>query len=192
MPQGGRLTAESLKTLFDPSRVERAGLGPLDAAIEQLIDGPSYATPVDLDRKMLKAQKLRGERAKDLAAYQILMQGAWNEALERFLMEINDAQGTPITSWRELTDLWLTTANETLIEMHRTPEFLEAQRRMTRSGVEYRLQEREIAEAFCEMHHIPTRTEMDELQRDRDEAAARAARAAQARRSSEVTAQSRQ
>ena len=24
---------------------------------------------------------------------------------------------------------------------------------------------REIAEAFCEMHHIPTRTEMDEVQR---------------------------
>jgi polyhydroxyalkanoate synthesis regulator phasin len=36
---------------------------------------------------------------------------------------------------------------------------------MTRSSTEYRLAEREIAEAFCEMHHIPTRTEMDEMQR---------------------------
>jgi poly[(R)-3-hydroxyalkanoate] polymerase subunit PhaE len=36
---------------------------------------------------------------------------------------------------------------------------------MTRSATEYRLQEREIAEAFCAMHHIPTRTEMDEVQR---------------------------
>ena len=36
---------------------------------------------------------------------------------------------------------------------------------MTRSSTEYRLAEREIAEAFCEMHHIPTRTEMDEVQR---------------------------
>jgi poly[(R)-3-hydroxyalkanoate] polymerase subunit PhaE len=36
---------------------------------------------------------------------------------------------------------------------------------MTRSSTEYRLAEREIAEAFCEVHHIPTRTEVDELQR---------------------------
>ncbi len=43
--------------------------------------------------------------------------------------------------------------------------FLEAQRKMTRSSAEYRLQEREIAEVFCEMHHIPTRSEVDELQR---------------------------
>jgi hypothetical protein len=49
--------------------------------------------------------------------------------------------------------------------MHRSKEFLEAQRRMTRSSTEYRLAEREIAEAFCEMHHIPTRGEMDEIQK---------------------------
>ena len=81
---GGRY-AESLKTLFDPSQWAQAGLGPLDAAIEHLVDGPSYATLWTLDRKILKAQKLRGEWAKDLAAYQILMHGAWNEAIKRFL-----------------------------------------------------------------------------------------------------------
>ena len=94
------------------------------------------------------------------------MHGAWNEAVKRFLREINDTQGTPITSWRELTDVWIKVANETLVETHRTPEFLEAQRRLTRSGAECRLQEREIAEAFCEMQQMPTRTEMDEVQRE--------------------------
>ena len=48
---------------------------------------------------------------------------------------------------------------------HRTPEFLDAQRRLTRSSTECRLAEREIMEAYCEMHHIPTRTEVDELAR---------------------------
>ena len=94
------------------------------------------------------------------------MHGAWNEAVKRFLREINDTQGTPITSWRELTDVWVKTANESLLETHRTPEFLEAQRRLTRSGAECRLQEREIVEAFCEMQQTPTRTEMDEVQRE--------------------------
>ena len=75
-------------------------------------------------------------------------------------------KGTPITSWRELTDVWIKIANDTLVETHRTPEFLEAQRRLTRSGAECRLQEREIVEAFCEMQQMPTRTEMDEVQRE--------------------------
>ena len=164
-PQSG-LTAESLKTLFDPSQWAQAGLGPLDAAIEHLVEGPSYATLWTLDRKILKAQKLRGEWAKDLAAFQLLMHGAWSEAVKRFLQEINDTQGTPITTWRELIDVWIKTANETLLATHRTPEFLEVQRRLTRSGAECRLQEREIAEAFCEMQQTPTRTEMDEVQRE--------------------------
>ena len=36
---------------------------------------------------------------------------------------------------------------------------------MLRSASDYRLQERKIAEAWCEACHIPTRTEMDEMQR---------------------------
>src|SRR5580765_1606324 len=52
LPQSG-ITAESLKTLFDPSQWAQAGLGPLDAAIEHLVEGPSYATLWTLDRKAL-------------------------------------------------------------------------------------------------------------------------------------------
>ena len=165
LPQAG-LSGESLKMLFDPKQWVQAGLGPLDAAIEHLVEGPSYATLWTLDRKILRAQKLRAEWSRDLAAFQVLMQSAWNEAVQRFLREINDTQGTPITTWRELTDVWIKVANETLLATHRTPEFLEAQRRLTRSGAECRLQEREVAEAFCEMQQMPTRTEMDEVQRE--------------------------
>lgn len=154
-----------LKSLFDPAQWAPAGLGPLDRAIEHLVDGPSYATLWTLDRKLLRAQKLRAEWARDLAAYQLVMQNAWGEALKRFLSAVHLADGEPIRTWRELADLWIEIANDTLIETHRTPGFLEAQRRLTRSSTDCRLAEREIAEAYCEMHHIPTRTEVDELSR---------------------------
>ena len=36
---------------------------------------------------------------------------------------------------------------------------------MLRSASEYRLQERAIAELWCAAFHVPTRTEMDEMQR---------------------------
>jgi hypothetical protein len=167
-PQGlGRAgnVDDLLKVLFDPAQWAQAGLGPLDAAIEHLVEGPSYATLWTLDKKILRAQKLRAEWARDLAAWQLAMQGAWNEALKRFLHEVHVADGEPIRTWRELADLWIDVANKTLVETHRTPQFLEAQRRLTRSSTECRLAEREIAEAYCEMHHIPTRTEVDELQK---------------------------
>jgi hypothetical protein len=64
-----------------------------------------------------------------------------------------------------MVNAWLDVANETLIEAYRTEEFVEAQRKMLRSSSDYRLQERKIAESWCDAFHVPTRTEVDELQR---------------------------
>lgn len=160
----GRIDADAMKKLFDPEEWKRAG-SQFDMGLEKLTEGPTYATLWDLDRKMLNVQKLWMERAKDVERYWEVVQGAWTRATERFMKAVNDPKGEPITSGRQMLDLWLATANKALVEMHRSEEFLESQRRMTRSSTEYRLAEREIAEAFCEMHHIPTRTEMDEMQR---------------------------
>src|SRR5512134_816059 len=164
-PAGAKgVDASVLKTLIDPEEWSRSR-GGFDLALEHLTEGPTYATLWDLDRKLMVAQKLAQQRAQDAAAYQAIVQKAWNKAFERFINALGDAGGTPVKSGRELLDLWIAIANDTLTEMHRTPEFLEAQRKMTRSAADYRLQEREIAEVFCEMHHIPTRSEVDELQR---------------------------
>jgi poly[(R)-3-hydroxyalkanoate] polymerase subunit PhaE len=162
--QTGRFDAESMKKLFDPDEWKRAS-SLFDIGLEKLTEGPTYATLWDLDRKMLNVQKLWIERGRDAEQYWEVVQGAWNRALEHFTNALNDSKAEPITSGRQMLDLWLATANTSLVEMHRSGEFLEAQRRMTRSSTEYRLAEREIAEGFCEMHHIPTRTEMDEMQR---------------------------
>ena len=161
----GNLDANALKKLFDPAEWGRAGVGGFDLALEHLTEGPTYATLWDLDRKLLNAQRLSQQRLRDIAAYQAIVQDAWRSASERFFRAVSDTSRPPISSARELLDLWVATANETLIEMHRTPKFLEAQRNVTRSSADYRLQEREIAETFCEVHHIPTRSEVDELQR---------------------------
>jgi hypothetical protein len=160
---GGRFDAEALQKLFDPAEWKRAG-SHFDVGMEKLTEGPTYATLWDLDKKMLNVQKLWVERARDVEGYWEVVQGAWNTAVERFMKAVNDPKAEPIKSGRDMLDAWLATANQALVEMHRSKEFLEAQRRMTRSSTEYRLAEREIAEAFCEMHHIPTRTEVDELQ----------------------------
>jgi polyhydroxyalkanoate synthesis regulator phasin len=156
---------ENLRKIVDPAEWAKPAPGSFDFGIEHLIEGPNFATLWDLDRKMLKLQQLGAKRAEDSAAYHAVVFAAWKEAAERFVRQFGKPEGAPVGSYRELIDLWIKTANETLLEAHRSPQFLEAQRRVTRSATDYRLAEREIAEAYCEMHHLPTRTEMDEVQR---------------------------
>ena len=163
-PQGGRFDPAAMQKMFDPAEWKRAG-SHFDMGLEKLTEGPAYATLWDLDKKVLNVQKLWVERSKDVERYWEVVQGAWSRALERFTRALADPGAEPIANGRQMMDLWLATANKALLEMHRSQEFLEAQRRMTRTSSEYRLAEREIAESFCEMHHIPTRTEMDEVQR---------------------------
>jgi hypothetical protein len=165
MLSGSDADRSSLQQLFDPAVWSRTGAGRFDLALERLTEGPTYATLWDLDRKLLNAQKLWLKRSEDIAAYQAIVQAAWRRAVQRFVEALNDPKAPPLKSGRDFLNLWIATANACLLEMHRSEAFLEAQRKMTRSATDHRLQEREIAEAFCAMHHIPTRTEMDEVQR---------------------------
>ena len=131
-----------------------------------MLEGPRYAVLWDLDRKLLELQKLTLQRDKAVAAYQAVVQKAWNLAFQRFTKALGSKpQAAAGLTWRGLTDQWLAVANETLIEVHRSEEFVEAQRRMLRAASDRHLQERKIAEAWCEAAHVPTRSEVDELQR---------------------------
>jgi poly[(R)-3-hydroxyalkanoate] polymerase subunit PhaE len=161
----GNFDAMELRKLFDPAEWSKVWTDRFDVALERMTEGPAYATLWDIDRKLVNLQKLTLERVKDIAHYHSIVQATWNQALVRFMQALNDPSGAPLTSGRDVLDLWIATANAALLEMHRSEAFLDAQRRMTRSATECRLQEREIAEALCEAHHIPTRTEMDEVQR---------------------------
>src|SRR5260221_12792852 len=98
---------------------------------------------------MLNVQKLYSDRAKDGEKYWEVVQGAWNRAFERFMKALNDPKGTPIRTGREMLDLWLATANGALVEMHRSKEFLEAQRRGTRSSTQGPRAPREIPPTDC-------------------------------------------
>ncbi len=163
--QAGALPIEdTLSKLFDPTQWVKASQDPFHNAIEQLNAGPSFDALWTLDKKMLRAQQLRLEHERNIANYHAIVRANWKKAYDLFLDEIKNEKAAPLKSWRETTNLWVKIANQVLIDMHRTPEFLETQRNMTRSATDYRLQEREIVEAFCEAHHIPTRTEVDEVQ----------------------------
>ena len=162
---GAWLTPEALRAVFVPSQWGGSATGALDAGLRQLLEGPKYAVLWDFDRQWLELQQLALQRDQDVAAYQAVVAKAWNQAFQRFWAGLLSAKGERAGTWREVADRWLATANDTLIEAHRSEEFIEAQRRMLRSLSDYRLQERKLAEVCSAAWHIPTRTEMDEMQR---------------------------
>jgi len=167
--QGELPSADKLRDMFSPAAwAHGAGSGPgvFDAALQRVLEGPRYAVLWDLDRQLLELQKLTLQRDKAVAAYQAVVQKAWNAAFQRFAKALgSDQQTSAKLTWRSLTDKWLAVANDTLIEVHRSEKFIEAQRHMLRAASDRHLQERKIAEAWCEAGHIPTRSEIDELQR---------------------------
>ena len=56
-------------------------------------------------------------------------------------------------------------ANQTLVETHRSAEFLTAQRDLLRAGMDFLLAERRLFEQLVEPAGLPTRTEIDEVHR---------------------------
>jgi hypothetical protein len=164
--QGQVPSVNQLREMFSPASWTGAGSGGLDTALQRLLEGPRYAVLWDIDRQLLELQKLTLQRDKDVAAYQAVVQKAWSLASQRFTQTLASAPKPEAQqTWRSFADRWLAVANDTLIEVHRSDEFVEAQRRMLRSASDRHLQERRIAEAWCAATHIPTRSEIDELQR---------------------------
>ena len=108
--------AEQLRGIFAPAAWMESAGGAGGVGLQQMLEGPRYATLWDLDRKLAELQQSTLQRNKDVAVF-------------------------------------------------RSEEFLEAQRRMLRSSSDQRLQERKISEAWCEAAQLPTRGEVDELQR---------------------------
>ncbi|MDP9968921.1 polyhydroxyalkanoate synthesis regulator phasin [Variovorax paradoxus] len=159
------MTPETLRELFIPARWSGTGTGAFDAGLRQVLEGPKYAMLFDLDRKLLVLKQLALQRDKDVAALHAITLKAWNTAFERFSSSVVSTKVKAPATWRAMADQWLAVLNDTLIEVQRSEAFVEAQRKTLRSASDHRLQEREIAEAWCEAFHVPTRTEMDEMQR---------------------------
>jgi len=159
------LTPEAMRELFAPDRWSGTGPGAFDAGLRHVLEGPKYAMLFDLDRKLLELRRLASQRDTDVAAFHAILLKAWKAAFERFSSSVASAKVQTPPTWRDMADRWLAVVNDTLIEAQRSEAFVEAQRKMLRSASDHRLQERKIAEAWCDAFHVPTRTEMDEMQR---------------------------
>ena len=150
-----------------PDSLSVVGGGAVDDALRRMTEGPRLADVGACERlvatvtqRWLSVQRSARESESVLAA-------AWAQANTRFVEKLTTRAGTrtDIPDAKATLELWLETANEVLLETHRSPKFLDAQRQLLRSGMDFMLAERALVEAFAEPAGLPTRTEIDEIHR---------------------------
>jgi hypothetical protein len=136
-----------------------------DIGAQKLSEGPLFSGLSDIDNRIAQVTDSWFELFNQSKDYHGIVFSRWSHAFSRFLDELKElseeeqAELTP----RKLIDLWSTTANEELLLLHRSEEFLAAQRSVIRASMQYRLHEKQVAEVICEALHIPTRDEIDDL-----------------------------
>lgn len=136
-----------------------------DEGVKRFSEGPLFSGISDIDNRIAKAMDAwleLGEKNNDY--YEVLLKN-WIKAYERFLehLQAMETEDSKALSPRKLVELWSSIANDEMMSMHRSEEFLQAQKELIKASAEYRLYEQEIAEIICEAMHVPTRKEVDDL-----------------------------
>lgn len=136
-----------------------------DIGAHKLSEGPLFSGISDIDTRIAQVSDSWLNLLDESKKYHAIVFAKWTEAYSSFLDQINnmDEDQRAELSPRKLIEMWSNTANQELLQLHRSEAFLNAQRAVTKASMQYRLHEKNVAEVICEALHIPTRDEVDDL-----------------------------
>jgi hypothetical protein len=154
----------SLGRVLDPLSLSLMGGNHVGEALRRMTEGPQLADVGSVERRMARIMELYVEVQAASRGYEAALAGAWMEANNNFAtaMAKRFGSGEPVEP-KEALRTWLSIADKVLTRTHRSSEYLEAQRRLLRAGMDFLLAERELVEVLVEPAGLPTRTEIDEL-----------------------------
>ena len=161
----GGIAADTLGRITDPLAMSLAGGGQVGDTIRRMTEGPRFADIGAAEHRMTKLFGLWLSVQTAARNYERIVAGAWMTANQEFARDVaaRSRTETEVRGSKQALLLWLEIADKTLIETHRTPEFLEAQQQLLAQGMDFLLAEREFVEALVEPAGLPTRTEIDEI-----------------------------
>jgi polyhydroxyalkanoate synthesis regulator phasin len=156
----------SLGRMLEPLSLSLMGGNQVSEALRGMTEGPRLADVGTVERRMAQVMELYVEVQAAARGYEALVAGAWMEANQAFASNAAKSlsESGPLPP-KQALKLWLGTVDEVLTRTHRSPAFLEAQRRMLRAGMDFLLAERQLVETLVEPTGLPTRSEIDELHR---------------------------
>jgi polyhydroxyalkanoate synthase subunit PhaE len=162
--QANPLMAEMLAKIFDP-RGWFSATNEVDQTLQRMAEGPRLADLWNTERKFMAVfNAWMAMRRHSLEHNKVVLE-AWLRAAGDFARTLNERaeRGETLESSREVTALWVETANEVLLETQRSDAFLKTQRDLLKASTDLRLAQQELAEFYSEMFGYPTRTELDDV-----------------------------
>src|SRR3954468_6439291 len=162
--QANPLMAEMLAKIFDP-RGWFSATNEVDQTLQRMAEGPQLADLWNTERKFMAVFNAWVAMRRHSLEHNTVMLEAWLKAAGDFARTLNERaeRGETLGSSREVTALWVETANEVLLETQRSDAFLKTQRDLLKASTDLRLAQQELAEFYSEMFGYPTRTELDDV-----------------------------
>ncbi len=130
----------------------------------RLLESPSLGATREFDEKLLRGFDAWMDHRRAVAEYQLVVADAWSDALAAVLRELGARaeRGQPVSSLRDLTELWTTLTDAHMDEVFRSERYASAQGHMLNTAMIHRQRERAIAETLLKATDIPARSELDE------------------------------
>src|SRR4051812_48300757 len=162
--QANPLMAEMLAKIFDP-RGWFSATNEVDQTLQRMAEGPQLADLWNTERKFMAVFNAWVAMRRHSLEHNKVVLEAWLRAAGDFAKTLNERaeRGETLESSREVTALWVETANEVLLETQRSDAFLKTQRDLLKASTDLRLAQQELAEFYNEMFGYPTRTELDDV-----------------------------
>src|SRR3954466_6009972 len=162
--QANPLMAEMLAKIFDP-RGWFSATNEVDQTLQRMAEGPQLADLWNTERKFMAVFNAWVAMRRHSLEHNKVVLEAWLRAAGDFARTLNERaeRGQTLESSREVTALWVETANEVLLETQRSDAFLKTQRDLLKASTDLRLAQQELAEFYSEMFGYPTRTELDDV-----------------------------
>jgi class III poly(R)-hydroxyalkanoic acid synthase PhaE subunit len=142
--------------------------GAWDQMFGRLINTPGLGITRELQEKFVAAfnawlsvQRANGE-------YQIILTDTWVRAFEQFMCEVMSRaeRGEPVSSLRDLTNLWVDVAEHVYGDAFRSDEYVRIQGQLLNSTMAYHIRQRAILEDVSSNLGLPTRSEVDAAHRN--------------------------
>jgi len=155
-------SSNAFLALLEPANWTKYAPEQLRVILQSIADGPRFADLATPQHEAAETWRETLDYAQAAADMGKVMQDAWVRTYGRFNKDYS-IEDLKAPDPDEAMNAWLKAANHELLETQRSPEYMDAQRRMIRASTEIKARQKDLAEAWSEMYQMPTRTEIDDL-----------------------------
>jgi len=133
-------------------------------AFTSLADIPSVGVTREHQAKILRAFDAFVDLRKVMLEFNQITVGALNKAVENVMEKLvaMSEKGEKIKTVRDLNRLWLDSADEVFTRMYASEEYLELQRKLSTTGMTYKIMQQDVIEMVLKGLNLPTRRELDD------------------------------